>query len=143
MLLRLIFLLVVSNALTVVLGCGASQMEAPPTISSPAQTVVESVPPTLGELRTRSPTQLLRRTVSPGKYQLQSPPDGVREVIRDTGVPVAFGVLTTDDVEQAHREVGQHAAGANEGDESHRQQWDVLHQHEQHQRDDQRQGVGG
>jgi 6,7-dimethyl-8-ribityllumazine synthase len=27
--------------------------------------------------------------------------DGVREVIRDTGVPVAFGVLTTDDVEQA------------------------------------------
>ena len=27
--------------------------------------------------------------------------DGVREVIRDTSVPVAFGVLTTDDVEQA------------------------------------------
>jgi 6,7-dimethyl-8-ribityllumazine synthase len=27
--------------------------------------------------------------------------DGVREVMRDTGVPVAFGVLTTDDVEQA------------------------------------------
>jgi 6,7-dimethyl-8-ribityllumazine synthase len=27
--------------------------------------------------------------------------DGLREVIRDTGVPVAFGVLTTDDVEQA------------------------------------------
>jgi 6,7-dimethyl-8-ribityllumazine synthase len=27
--------------------------------------------------------------------------DGVREVMRDTGVPVAFGVLTTDDVDQA------------------------------------------
>jgi 6,7-dimethyl-8-ribityllumazine synthase len=27
--------------------------------------------------------------------------DGVREVMRDTGVPVAFGVLTTDDAEQA------------------------------------------
>jgi len=27
--------------------------------------------------------------------------DGVREVMRDTGVPVAFGILTTDDVEQA------------------------------------------
>jgi len=27
--------------------------------------------------------------------------DGVREVMRDTGVPVAFGVLTTDDLDQA------------------------------------------
>lgn len=27
--------------------------------------------------------------------------DGVREAMRDTGVPIAFGVLTTDDVEQA------------------------------------------
>jgi 6,7-dimethyl-8-ribityllumazine synthase len=27
--------------------------------------------------------------------------DGVREVMRDTGVPVAFGVLTTDDIDQA------------------------------------------
>jgi 6,7-dimethyl-8-ribityllumazine synthase len=32
--------------------------------------------------------------------------DGVREVIRDTGVPVAFGVLTTDDVEQAFERAG-------------------------------------
>jgi len=32
--------------------------------------------------------------------------DGVREVMRDTGVPVAFGVLTTDDVEQALERVG-------------------------------------
>ncbi len=27
--------------------------------------------------------------------------DGVREVMRDTGIPVAFGVLTTDDIDQA------------------------------------------
>ncbi len=32
--------------------------------------------------------------------------DGVREVMRDTGVPVAFGVLTTDDVEQALERAG-------------------------------------
>ncbi len=32
--------------------------------------------------------------------------DGVREVMRDTGVPVAFGVLTTDDVEQAFERAG-------------------------------------
>jgi 6,7-dimethyl-8-ribityllumazine synthase len=32
--------------------------------------------------------------------------DGVREVIRDTGVPVAFGVLTTDDVDQALARAG-------------------------------------
>ena len=35
--------------------------------------------------------------------------DGVREVMRDTGIPVAFGVLTTDDVEQAlERAGGEH-----------------------------------
>ena len=32
--------------------------------------------------------------------------DGVREVMRDTGVPVAFGVLTTDDVDQALERTG-------------------------------------
>jgi len=32
--------------------------------------------------------------------------DGVREVIRDTGVPVAFGVLTTNSVEQALERAG-------------------------------------
>jgi 6,7-dimethyl-8-ribityllumazine synthase len=32
--------------------------------------------------------------------------DGVREVMRDTGVPVAFGVLTTNTVEQAFDRVG-------------------------------------
>lgn len=35
--------------------------------------------------------------------------DGVREVMRDTGIPVAFGVLTTDDVAQAlDRAGGEH-----------------------------------
>ena len=32
--------------------------------------------------------------------------DGVREVMRETGVPVAFGVLTTDDVDQALARAG-------------------------------------
>ena len=32
--------------------------------------------------------------------------DGVREVMRDTGCPVAFGVLTTDDVDQALSRAG-------------------------------------
>lgn len=32
--------------------------------------------------------------------------DGVREVMRDTGVPVAFGVLTCDDVDQAWARAG-------------------------------------
>jgi 6,7-dimethyl-8-ribityllumazine synthase len=32
--------------------------------------------------------------------------DGVRAVMRDTGVPVAFGVLTTDDVDQALARAG-------------------------------------
>jgi len=32
--------------------------------------------------------------------------DGVREVMRDTGVPVAFGVLTTNTVEQAIERAG-------------------------------------
>jgi 6,7-dimethyl-8-ribityllumazine synthase len=34
-------------------------------------------------------------------YVCRAVTDGVREVVRDTGVPVAFGVLTTDDAEQA------------------------------------------
>jgi 6,7-dimethyl-8-ribityllumazine synthase len=39
-------------------------------------------------------------------YVCRAVTDGVREVIRDTGVPVAFGVLTTDDVEQALARTG-------------------------------------
>ena len=43
-------------------------------------------------------------------YVCQAVTDGVRDVIRDTGVPVAFGVLTTDNSEQALAR-----AGGNEG----------------------------
>jgi 6,7-dimethyl-8-ribityllumazine synthase len=39
-------------------------------------------------------------------YVCRAVTDGVREVVRDTGVPVAFGVLTTDDVEQALARTG-------------------------------------
>lgn len=35
------------------------------------------------------------------EYVCNAVTDGVREVVRDTGVPVAFGVLTCDDVDQA------------------------------------------
>ncbi len=55
-------------------------------------------------------------------YVCRAVTDGVREVIRDTGVPVAFGILTTDDAEQAlartggadgaHGDVGAAAARA-------------------------------
>jgi 6,7-dimethyl-8-ribityllumazine synthase len=42
-------------------------------------------------------------------YVCVSVTDGVREVMRDTGIPVAFGVLTTDDVAQAlDRAGGEH-----------------------------------
>jgi len=39
-------------------------------------------------------------------YVCRAVTDGVREAGRDTGVPVAFGVLTTDDVDQALERVG-------------------------------------
>ena len=42
--------------------------------------------------------------------------DGVREVIRDTNVPVAFGVLTVDDIEQALERAG--GAMGNKGAEA-------------------------
>lgn len=42
--------------------------------------------------------------------------DGLREVMQATGVPVAFGVLTTDDVEQALARAG--GAGGNKGSEA-------------------------
>jgi 6,7-dimethyl-8-ribityllumazine synthase len=41
--------------------------------------------------------------------------DGVREVIRDTGAPVAFGVLTTNTVEQAFDRAG--GADGNKGND--------------------------
>jgi 6,7-dimethyl-8-ribityllumazine synthase len=39
-------------------------------------------------------------------YVCRGVTDGVREVMRDTAVPVAFGILTTDDVEQALARAG-------------------------------------
>jgi len=39
-------------------------------------------------------------------YVCRGVADGVREVMRDTAVPVAFGVLTCDDVEQALARAG-------------------------------------
>jgi 6,7-dimethyl-8-ribityllumazine synthase len=49
-------------------------------------------------------------------YVCRAVTDGVREVIRDTGVPVAFGVLTTDDVDQALARTG--GAHGNKGEEA-------------------------
>lgn len=39
-------------------------------------------------------------------FVCQGVTDGVREVVRDTGVPVSFGVLTTHDVDQALERAG-------------------------------------
>ena len=48
------------------------------------------------------------------EYVCRGVTDGVREVMRDTGVPVAFGVLTTDDVDQALARAG--GAEGNKGE---------------------------
>ncbi|MDJ0867477.1 MAG: 6,7-dimethyl-8-ribityllumazine synthase [Myxococcota bacterium] len=49
-------------------------------------------------------------------YVCRAVTDGVREVVRDTDVPVGFGVLTTDDVESAlARAGGEHG---NKGEEA-------------------------
>ena len=40
------------------------------------------------------------------EYVCRAVTDGVRETARDTGVPVLFGVLTTDDAEQALARAG-------------------------------------
>jgi len=43
------------------------------------------------------------------EYVCQAVTDGVREIVRDTDVPVAFGLLTCDDVDQAlERAGGEH-----------------------------------
>jgi 6,7-dimethyl-8-ribityllumazine synthase len=39
-------------------------------------------------------------------YVCRGVTDGVREVMRDTSVPVAFGILTVDDVDQALQRAG-------------------------------------
>ena len=48
-------------------------------------------------------------------YVCRGVTDGVREVMRTTNVPVAFGVLTTDDIEQALARAG--GADGNKGEE--------------------------
>jgi 6,7-dimethyl-8-ribityllumazine synthase len=40
------------------------------------------------------------------EYVCRAVTDGVREIVRDTNVPVAFGVLTTDDTAQALARAG-------------------------------------
>jgi 6,7-dimethyl-8-ribityllumazine synthase len=50
------------------------------------------------------------------EYVCRGVTDGVREVTRDTGVPVAFGVLTVDDLDQALARAG--GAEGNKGAEA-------------------------
>jgi 6,7-dimethyl-8-ribityllumazine synthase len=49
-------------------------------------------------------------------YVCRAVTDGARDVMRDTGVPVAFGVLTTDDVDQALARAG--GPEGNKGEEA-------------------------
>jgi 6,7-dimethyl-8-ribityllumazine synthase len=49
-------------------------------------------------------------------YVCRAVADGVREVVRDTQVPVSFGVLTTDDADQALARAG--GTGGNKGEEA-------------------------
>ncbi len=39
-------------------------------------------------------------------YVCRAVTDGVRDVIRDTGIPIGFGILTTDDMDQALARAG-------------------------------------
>ena len=59
---------------------------------------------------------VIRGGTSHFDYVCRAVTDGLREVMRDTSVPVGFGVLTTDDVEQAlARAGGEHG---NKGEEA-------------------------
>jgi 6,7-dimethyl-8-ribityllumazine synthase len=49
-------------------------------------------------------------------YVCSAVADGVREAMQETGVPIAFGVLTTDDVDQALARAG--GADGNKGAEA-------------------------
>lgn len=49
---------------------------------------------------------VIRGGTSHFDYVCRAVTDGVREVIRDTGIPVAFGVLTTENREQALARAG-------------------------------------
>jgi 6,7-dimethyl-8-ribityllumazine synthase len=50
------------------------------------------------------------------EYVCQGATNGLNEVIRDTGIPVAFGVLTTDDLQQAMDRAG--GVSGNKGSEA-------------------------
>jgi 6,7-dimethyl-8-ribityllumazine synthase len=50
------------------------------------------------------------------EYVCQGVTDGVGDVVRDTGVPVAFGVLTTDDLDSALARAG--GSEGNKGNEA-------------------------
>ena len=58
-------------------------------------------------------------------YVCRAVTDGVREAARDTGVPVIFGVLTTDDVDQALARAG--VGGDNRGVEFARAAVEMAH----------------
>jgi 6,7-dimethyl-8-ribityllumazine synthase len=58
-------------------------------------------------------------------YVCRAVTDGVREAGRDTGVPIAFGVLTTDDAEQALARAG--GAKGNKGEEAARAAVEMTH----------------
>ncbi len=58
-------------------------------------------------------------------YVCRAVTDGVREAARDTGVPVIFGVLTTDDVDQALARAGM--GGENRGVEFARAAVEMAH----------------
>jgi 6,7-dimethyl-8-ribityllumazine synthase len=58
-------------------------------------------------------------------YVCRAVTDGVRDVMRDTGIPVAFGVLTTDDVDQALARAG--GAEGNKGEEAARAALEMAH----------------
>jgi 6,7-dimethyl-8-ribityllumazine synthase len=58
-------------------------------------------------------------------YVCRAVTDGVRDVMRDTGIPVAFGVLTTDDVDQALARAG--GSEGNKGEEAARAALEMAH----------------
>jgi 6,7-dimethyl-8-ribityllumazine synthase len=59
------------------------------------------------------------------EYVCRGVTDGLRDVMQATGVPVAFGVLTTDDVEQALARAG--GAEGNKGSEAAQAALEMAH----------------
>jgi 6,7-dimethyl-8-ribityllumazine synthase len=59
------------------------------------------------------------------EYVCRGVTDGVREAMRETGVPIAFGVLTTDDAEQALERAG--GAQGNKGAEAAQAALEMAH----------------